>query len=92
MHIIRFDDNYRIKSKLIVLDDLDELDAVPIKQYDGRKGGKKKKKRKLVAFLSSQILWFDFKQETLPRNFPLIPQILSPSNPTIKSFLPSNYL
>lgn len=48
--------------------------------------------KKPVAILSSQILWFDFKQETLPGNFPLIPQILSPSNPTIKSFLPSNYL
>lgn len=83
MHIIRFDDNYRIKSKLIVLDDLDELDAIPIKQQE---------EKKLVAILSSQILWFDFKQETLPRNFPLILQILFPSNPTIKSFLPSNYL
>lgn len=39
MHIIRFDDNYRIKSKLIVLDDLDELDAVPIKQQKRRRGG-----------------------------------------------------
>ena len=42
--------------------------------------------KKLVAILSSQILWFDFKQETASK-FSLILQILSPSNPTIKSFL-----
>lgn len=86
MHIIRFDDNYRIKYKLIVLDDLNELDAVPIKQQG-------KKKEKLGAILSSQILWFDFKEETLPGNFLSDPpNSLSLSNPTIKSFLPSNYL
>ncbi len=34
MHIIRFDDNYRIKSKLIVVDDLIRRDAAPIKEID----------------------------------------------------------
>ena len=43
--------------------------------------------KKLVAILSLQILWFDLKQENSAQNFSLILQILSPSNPTIKSFL-----
>lgn len=41
--------------------------------------------KKLVAILSSQILWFDFKQETLAGNFPSDPtNSLSPLIPQLK--------
>jgi len=72
LHIIRFDDNYRIKSKLIVVDDLIRRDAVPIKAK--RRG----------ASVLNQILWFDFsRQETLFPNFlwsRIFPPLLNPYN------------
>lgn len=76
MHIIRFDDNYRIKSKLIVVDDLIRRDAAPIKEKD-------------VA-LVAQTKSFDSILAARKRGFQIFsdPEI-SPLFliPTIKSFL-----
>lgn len=76
MHIIRFDDNYRIKSKLIVLDDLDELDAIPIKQWGEEVGGKEEEEEAGCHFkLANPLIRFEARNSA-SKFFPLILQIL----------------